>query len=131
MGPQVTIRGNTVPAILRIEQPPKRRANRAPPLDCLNKTAMWPIDADVCVFAVQTAQRHIEYDPLDVSQWHFYVLPCRAVESIGYKSISLPTLMSAAGAPTLYPQLADAIALAAATNADTLPAASLGPQSGV
>lgn len=88
-------------------------------------------NADVYVFAVQTAQSHVEYDPLDVSQWDFYVLPCRAVESMGYKSISLPTLMSAAGAPTLYPQLADAIALAAAANAHTLPAAGFGPESAI
>jgi hypothetical protein len=46
-------------------------------------------NADVYVFCVQTAQSHAAYDPLDVSQWDFYVLPRSHVESIGYRSIGL------------------------------------------
>lgn len=30
-------------------------------------------NADVYVFAVETAMTHEEYDPLDVHQWRFYV----------------------------------------------------------
>lgn len=76
-------------------------------------------NADVYVFAVQTAQRHDEYNPLDVGQWLFYVLPRAAIEAMGYKSVSLPTLLTAAGTPTPYPELAGAIARAAAANAST------------
>lgn len=46
-------------------------------------------NAEVYVFCVQTAQSHGDYDPLDVSQWGFYVLPRSRVESIGYRSIGL------------------------------------------
>ena len=46
-------------------------------------------NADVYVFCVQTAQSHADYDPLDVSQWDFYVLPRSRIESIGYRSIGL------------------------------------------
>lgn len=50
---------------------------------------------------------------------------------MGYQSISLPTLMSKAGAPISYPRLAGAIAEAAAANAAAFPAADLGPKSEV
>lgn len=76
-------------------------------------------NADVHVFAVQTAQRHDDYNPLDVGQWQFYVLPRVAIEATGYRSISLPTLLATAGAPAPYPELAGAIAHAAAANAST------------
>lgn len=46
-------------------------------------------NAHVYVFCVQTAQSHDAYDPLDVSQWNFYVLPLSHVESIGQRSIGL------------------------------------------
>lgn len=49
-------------------------------------------NADVYVFAVQTAKTHDVYDPLDVSQWTFYVLSREVVERRGYRSISLPVL---------------------------------------
>lgn len=46
-------------------------------------------NADVYVFCVQTATTHDAYDPLDVDQWRFYVLPRRSVEATGNASISL------------------------------------------
>lgn len=46
-------------------------------------------NADVYVFCVQTAQSHNAYNPLDVSQWAFYVLPQSRVEAIGQRSIGL------------------------------------------
>ncbi len=39
-------------------------------------------NADVYVFAVQTARTHEEYDALSVSQWQFYVLPRAAVDGV-------------------------------------------------
>ncbi|GGW82379.1 hypothetical protein GCM10010350_79000 [Streptomyces galilaeus] len=35
-------------------------------------------NADVYVFAVQTAREHTVYEPLDTTQWEFYVLPRRS-----------------------------------------------------
>lgn len=46
-------------------------------------------NADVYVFCVQTARSHESYDPLDVSQWDFYVLPLSRVQSIGQRAIGL------------------------------------------
>lgn len=66
-------------------------------------------NADVYVFAVQTATQHEAYDPLDVTQWAFYVLSRLTIEQLGYKSIGLPTLM-ALTEPTHYHDLASAIA---------------------
>jgi hypothetical protein len=53
-------------------------------------------NADVYVFCVQTARSHDAYDPLDVSQWDFYVLPRSRVELIGYRSIGLARITSEA-----------------------------------
>ena len=46
-------------------------------------------NADVYVFCVQTARSHESYDPLDVAQWDFYVLPLSRVQSIGQRAIGL------------------------------------------
>lgn len=85
-------------------------------------------NADVYVFSVQTALRHEEYNPLDVGQWQFYVLPRVTIEAMGYSSVSLPTLQAAAGASTPYPELAGAIARAAAAS---VPGASSGSEPNV
>ncbi len=69
-------------------------------------------NADVYVFAVQTAQSHDAYDPLDITQWAFYVLPRSTLEALGYKSISLSTLQTLAGASVPFAGLAHAIASA-------------------
>jgi len=46
-------------------------------------------NSDVYVFCVQTAQEHEDYDPLDVGQWDFYVLPAATVKGIGQRSVGL------------------------------------------
>ncbi len=51
-------------------------------------------NAHVYVFCVQMAQSHDAYDPLDVSQWDFYVLPRSRVESIGQRSIGFARISS-------------------------------------
>ncbi len=66
-------------------------------------------NADVYVFAVQTAQSHDEYDVLDVDQWAFYVVPRKTLEDLGYKSISLNALEQITDGPTRYAGLAAAI----------------------
>lgn len=69
-------------------------------------------NADVYVFCVETAKTHDEYNPLDVSQWEFYVVPKAVIESTGYNSIGLTNLTKLAGAPVAYANLAEAIATA-------------------
>jgi len=49
-------------------------------------------NADVYVFAVQTADSHDSYDPLDVSQWAFWVVPVAKLAQLGFTSISLATV---------------------------------------
>lgn len=71
-------------------------------------------NADVYVFAVQTAQTHDQYDPLDVSQWSFYVLGRRVLEDLGYQSLGLATLGKLTSAVE-YSDLADAIHSATTT----------------
>ena len=50
--------------------------------------------ADVYVFAVQTAREHAAFDPLDISQWAFWVTPRAAVEGLGFRSLSLATVQT-------------------------------------
>ncbi len=66
-------------------------------------------NADVYVFAIQTAMTHDAYDPLDVSQWEFHVVSCIALEATGRASIGLATLVSLSGGPVDYPDLASAV----------------------
>lgn len=45
--------------------------------------------ADVFVFALETARSHDEYDPMDVDQWAFWVLPAHRIDQ---DSIALSVL---------------------------------------
>ncbi|WP_099041317.1 hypothetical protein [Mycobacterium neglectum] len=72
-------------------------------------------NADVYVFCVQTAQSHDAYDPLDVSQWDFYVLPRSRIESIGYRNSGLTRIKSMTQRVS-FDGLAAAIDQAAAKN---------------
>lgn len=49
-------------------------------------------NADVYVFALQTALDHASYDALDTDQWVFWVLPAAVLEATGIRSISMSTL---------------------------------------
>jgi len=71
-------------------------------------------NADVYVFAVETAQTHEEYDPLDVAQWDFYVLARPEVKQHGGRSIGLASLTRLAGEPVPYAELANTISKAGA-----------------
>ncbi|WP_329441434.1 hypothetical protein [Streptomyces canus] len=62
-------------------------------------------NADVYVFAVQTAREHAAYNPLDTAQWEFYVLPRPVVAALDADSASLSTIRRAAGAPVAFPAL--------------------------
>ncbi|MEV7793169.1 hypothetical protein AB0O68_14410 [Streptomyces sp. NPDC087512] len=66
-------------------------------------------NADVYVFAVQTAREHAGYDPLDVGQWEFSVLPRPVVAALGSDSVSLGAVRAAAGPPVSFAALHDRI----------------------
>ncbi|MEW2811563.1 hypothetical protein AB0929_31440 [Streptomyces massasporeus] len=51
-------------------------------------------------FAVQTAREHAVYEPLDTTQWEFYVLPRPVVAALDSGSVGLGTVC-AAGGPTV------------------------------
>lgn len=71
------------------------------------------LNADVYVFAIQSAISHDDYDALDVGQWEFYVVGRTAIEATGYASIGLPTLRTLADGPVDYLHLGAAIQTAA------------------
>lgn len=72
------------------------------------------VRADVFVFAVQACADPTKYDPLDVSQWAFYVLPASTVAASGTRSLSLAALAGLKAGPVAWPALATAVATAAA-----------------
>lgn len=73
---------------------------------------------DVWVFALQTCREHDEYDPLNVEQWEFRVVPHRELLKISQRSIGPkglddgPLGTSAVG----YADLGDAVKAAAEAN---------------
>jgi len=52
------------------------------------------IRADVFVFCLQTAQTHREYDPLDISQWHFWVINASKIRERSTRSVGLSFVTS-------------------------------------
>ncbi|MET9058325.1 hypothetical protein ABZX99_10990 [Streptomyces antibioticus] len=66
-------------------------------------------NADVYVFAVQTAREHAAYNPLDTAQWEFYVLPHPVVAALDADSASLGAVRAAAGPPVSFATLSDCI----------------------
>jgi len=70
-------------------------------------------NADVYVFCLQTATAHDEYDPLQVSQWRFYVASQLAIATLEGSRIGVVTLQRICGDPVTYPALSAAIAAAA------------------
>lgn len=69
-------------------------------------------NADVYVFALLTGRDHASYDPLDVAQWSFWVLPRSILEATGQRSVSLARVESLAGSSIPYGQLAEAVRVA-------------------
>jgi hypothetical protein len=64
------------------------------------------VRADVFVFAVQSSERHGDYDPLDVRQWAFYVVAGTVVSAYRYRSANLAWVRNAAGQAVAYGDLA-------------------------
>jgi hypothetical protein len=75
--------------------------------------------ADVYVFALLAHVDKTTIDPLDVSQWRFYVLPTAILDarSRSQHSITLTSLEAVAGSPVDYWDLNDAVERAAANPA--------------
>jgi len=80
-----------------------------PVTNCQSKMASR--QADVYVFALFAHKDKQTADPLDVSQWEFYVLPTSTLnEQFGnQRSIGLPTLKRLAGKSLSYAVLAKAV----------------------
>lgn len=71
--------------------------------------------ADVYVFAVLANKIQSTLDPLDVSQWEFYVVPTAYLDNRtrSQHSITLPSLRALAGDPIRLAQLNEAVEAAA------------------
>ena len=61
--------------------------------------------ADVYVFAVLAHRDKATVDPLDMSQWRFYVVPTRALEARNQQSITLRSLEALVGESIPYGSL--------------------------
>lgn len=70
-------------------------------------------NADVYVFCLHTAKTHHGYDPLQVSQWTFYVTGRAAIAARRGAQMGLATLARVAGQPVDYSELSGAISVAA------------------
>ena len=73
-------------------------------------------NADVYVFCVQTATSHEEYNPLDVNQWDFYVMPQHVLAATGQASMALSRVRALAGEAVEFANLREAINAAAESN---------------
>ena len=60
--------------------------------------------ADIYIFAVQTSDSHNSFNPLDLAQWEFYVVPKADMIKRSVKSISLETVKKIA-MPVIYSKL--------------------------
>lgn len=70
----------------------------------------------VWVFALQTAEDPAAYDPLDVNQWEFRVVPHRQLLASGRVSATLAFFDGLGVAPVSYGELRDAVAAARQRN---------------
>jgi hypothetical protein len=71
--------------------------------------------ADVYVFALLAHQEKATLDPLDLTQWRFYVVSRRVLDATfgAQKSIALSSLIRVSPKAVLYEDLGSAVALAA------------------
>lgn len=73
--------------------------------------------ADVFVFAVLVTRDHSLLDPLDLSQWRFWVASRNAIAATGYRSLSLSAAERICGEAVEFGALADAVAAAGSSPA--------------
>lgn len=67
------------------------------------------IRADVFVFAVQACADPTKYDPFDINQWEFYVLPASTIAKTNARSMSLASLARHEAGPIAWKDLAEVI----------------------
>ena len=79
------------------------------PVDPATRVHVW-------VFALQTAEDPAEYDPLDVGQWEFRVMPHRDLLAAGQTSARLSFFTRHGIRPVTYSELAEAVRAARARN---------------
>lgn len=79
--------------------------------------------ADVYVFALHAEQHQEHVDPLELTQWEFYVLPTCRLDERGQRSITLAALRTLTAALS-WSQLRTAVDAAAAEQRDHLSAGS-------
>jgi hypothetical protein len=72
-------------------------------------------NADVYVFAVQTAKTHETYDALNLDQWRFWVASAVTIAETGQDQVSLSRVQALCGDHVEHCELAGAIAAAART----------------
>lgn len=70
------------------------------------------VRADVYVFALQACRDRKCYDPLDVGQWEFRVLPARVIREADTRSIGVAFLERHGAWPVPWSDLAAAIDVA-------------------
>lgn len=78
-------------------------------VDPMNRVDAW-------VFALQTCQDHTAYQPLDLEQWKFRVVPHRQLIASGQKSARLSFFDRLGVEPVGFDRLADAVRAAHAEN---------------
>ena len=67
------------------------------------------------MFCLHTAATHDDYDPLQVSQWRFYVANRSTIATRAGARMGIATLERICGDPVTYPALAATIAAAASS----------------
>jgi hypothetical protein len=72
--------------------------------------------ADVYVFAIQTCQEPLCYDPLDLTQWQFRVVPASILRAAGLRSVGLAGVMRHAPEQVAWGGLRAAVLEAATRN---------------
>lgn len=86
-------------------------------------TATWSTEqafnADAYVFCLHAADTHHDYDPLDVSQWRFYVASRAVIKERAGASMGLTTLARVAGEPVPYYGLRESISKAGRSSRST------------
>ncbi|WKK70550.1 hypothetical protein Q0F99_11850 [Rathayibacter oskolensis] len=71
------------------------------------------LNAAVYVFCAQTALKHSDYEPLDLSQWEVHVLSRRALEDAAVDSIGLTAVRALSGGATPWSEIRRAVVDAA------------------
>jgi hypothetical protein len=70
-------------------------------------------NADVYVFALQSATSHEAYDALDLDQWQFWVAPASAIAQTGQNQMGLSKVRTVCGEPVKHAEVAQAVMAAA------------------